>query len=89
MSSITSIPDKNETGSPDGGIIKYFANALENETDFPSYFTEEAKKAYNNIKIVASDENKGLKIVPLMRSDFGVYDAVDAIGFHYRTNATE
>ena len=82
-------PDKNETGSPDGGIIKYFANALENETDFPSYFTEEAKKAYNNIKIVASDENKGLKIVPLMRSDSGVYDAVDAIGFHYRTNATD
>ena len=31
---------------------------------------------------------KGLKIVPLMRSDSGVYDAVDAIGFHYRTNAT-
>ena len=30
----------------------------------------------------------GLKIVPLMRSDSGVYDAVDAIGFHYRTNAT-
>ena len=81
-------PDKNETGSPDGEIIKYFANALKNETDFPSYFTEEAKEAYHNIKIVASDENKGLKIVPLMRSDSGVYDAVDAIGFHYRTNAT-
>ena len=49
-------PDKNETGSPDGEIIKYFANALKNETDFPSYFTEEAKEAYHNIKIVASDE---------------------------------
>lgn len=70
-------PDKNETGSPDGEIIKYFANALKNETDFPSYFTEEAKEAYHNIKIVASDENKGLKIVPLMRSDSGVYDAVE------------
>ncbi len=82
-------PDTNETGNPDGAIIKYFANALKNETEFPSYFTEDAKKAYNNIKIVASDENKGLKIVPLMRSDSGVYDAVDAIGFHYRTNATD
>ena len=82
-------PDKNETGNPDGEIIKYFANALENEKDFPPYFTEEAKQAYNNIKIVASDENKGLKIVPLMRKDSGVYDAVDAIGFHYRTNATD
>ncbi len=82
-------PDKNETGSPDGGIIKYFANALKNEDKFPAYFTDEAIAAYHNIKIVASDENKGLKIVPLMRSDSGVYDAVDAIGFHYRTNATD
>ena len=82
-------PDTNETGNPNGAIIKYFANALKNEKDFPSYFTEEAKQAYHNIKIVASDENKGLKIVPLMREDEGVYNAVDAIGFHYRTNATD
>ena len=45
--------------------------------------------AYRSIKIVASDENKGLKIVPLMRNDKDLYDAVDAIGFHYRTNATD
>lgn len=57
-------PDTNETGNPDSGIIKYFANAIANETDFPEYFTEEAKQAYRSIKIVASDENKGLKIVP-------------------------
>ena len=82
-------PDTNETGNPDGAIIKYFANALKNEKNFPSYFTEEAKQAYNNIKIVASDENKSLNIVPLMRQDEGVYNAVDAIGFHYRTNATD
>ena len=82
-------PDKNETGNPDAGIIKYFANALKNEKDFPSYFTEEAKKAYNNIKIVASDENKGLKIVPMMLKDEDLFNAVDAIGFHYRTNATD
>ena len=82
-------PDTNETGNPDSGIIKYFANAIANETDFPEYFTEEAKQAYRSIKIVASDENKGLKIVPLMRNDKDLYDAVDAIGFHYRTNATD
>ena len=82
-------PDKNETGNPDAGIIKYFANALKNEKDFPSYFTEDAKKAYNNIKIVASDENKGLKIVPMMLKDEDLFNAVDAIGFHYRTNATD
>ena len=82
-------PDTNETGNPDSGIIKYFANAIANETDFPEYFTEEAKQAYRSIKIVASDENKGLKIVPMMRGDKDLYDAVDAIGFHYRTNATD
>lgn len=82
-------PDKNETQNPDGEIIKYFANALKNEGDFPVYFTEEAIAAYHNIKIVASDENKTLNIVPLMLRDSAVYDAVDAIGFHYRTNATD
>ena len=82
-------PDTNETGNPDEAIIKYFANALENETDFPAYFTEDAKTAYNNIRIIASDENKGLQIVPSMRADEEVYEAVDIIGFHYRTDATE
>lgn len=82
-------PDKNETQNPDGEIIKYFANALKNEDKFPVYFTEEAIAAYHNIKIVASDENKTLNIVPLMLRDSAVYDAVDAIGFHYRTNATD
>ena len=82
-------PDKNETRNPDGEIIKYFAKALKSEDQFPDYFTEEAIAAYHNIKIVASDENKTLNIVPLMLRDSDVYDAVDAIGFHYRTNATD
>lgn len=82
-------PDKNETRNPDGEIIKYFANALKSEDKFPDYFTAEAIAAYHNIKIVASDENKTLNIVPLMLRDSDVYDAVDAIGFHYRTNATD
>ncbi len=81
-------PDKNETGDPDEAFIKWFANRIENETNFPDYFTDEAKEAYNSIRIIASDENKGLKIVPSMRSDSELYDAVDIIGFHYRTNAT-
>ena len=82
-------PDKNETRNPDGEIIKYFAKALKSEDKFPDYFTAEAIAAYHNIKIVASDENKTLNIVPLMLRDSDVYDAVDAIGFHYRTNATD
>ena len=77
------------TTTPSIEAHKYFANALKNEGEFPDYFTEEAIAAYHNIKIVASDENKTLNIVPLMLRDSGVYDAVDAIGFHYRTNATD
>lgn len=82
-------PDRNETDDPDEDFIKWFANKVANETEFPDYFTEDAKQAYNNIRIIASDENKGLLIVPSMRADKDLYDAVDIIGFHYRTNATD
>ena len=82
-------PDTNETSNPDEDFIKWFANRVATETEFPDYFTEEAKQAYNNIRIIASDENKGLQIVPSMRADEDLYNAVDIIGFHYRTNATE
>ena len=82
-------PDKNETGDPDEDFIKWFANQVENEKDFPDYFTEAAKDAYHKIRIIASDENKGLNIVPSMRNDAALYNAVDIIGFHYRTNATD
>ncbi len=81
-------PDVNER-NPDATRIKFFANKIENETEFPEYFTQEAIDAYHNIKIVASDENKSLNIVPMMLSDPGVYEAGDAIGFHYRSNATQ
>lgn len=82
-------PDTNETGDPDEDFIKWFANRIETETQFPSYFTQEAIDAYHNIRIIASDENKGLQIVPSMRADEDLYNAVDIIGFHYRTSATE
>ena len=82
-------PDKNETGDPDTKFIKWFAKRIANETEFPSYMDETAKTAYKNIRIIASDENKGLKIVPYMREDKELYEAVDIIGFHYRTNATD
>ena len=80
-------PDTNETGDPDDKFIKWFANEVANETGFPLYFDKEAKEKYNNIRIIASDENKSLNIVPEMRRDKELYDAVDIIGFHYRTDA--
>ena len=81
-------PDKNETSDPDEGFIKWIAAKFENETDFPDYFDQDAIDAYHNIRIIASDENKSLNIVPSMRNDKDLYDAVDIIGFHYRTDAT-
>lgn len=82
-------PDTNETTDPDESFIKWFANRIASETEFPSYFTQEAIDAYHNIRIIASDENKSLQIVPSMRNDADLYNAVDIIGFHYRTNATD
>ena len=38
---------------------------------------KEAQDAYHNIRIIASDENKGLKIVPYMREDAELYNALD------------
>ncbi len=82
-------PDKNETGNPDNAFIKWFSNRVKGETDFPDYMDAAAQAAYKGIRIIASDENKGLKIVPNMRADEDLYHAVDIIGFHYRTNATD
>lgn len=82
-------PDKNETTVPDTAFIKWFSNRVKSETAFPSYMDAKAQAAYKSIRIIASDENKSLQIVPKMREDKDLYDAVDIIGFHYRTNATD
>ena len=78
-------PDKNETTNPDGDFIKWFSNRVKNETEFPDYMDQKAQDAYHSIRIIASDENTSLNIVPKMRSDADLYNAVDAVGFHYST----
>ncbi|MBO5303221.1 MAG: FIVAR domain-containing protein [Lachnospiraceae bacterium] len=82
-------PDENEAVDPDEDFIKWFANKLATEIDFPEYFSEDAKDAYNNIRIIAADEKNTLNIVSSMRNDSELYDAADVIGLHYRTSATE
>ncbi len=77
-------PDTNETSDPDEAFIKWFRNRVSSETEFPDYMNQAAREAYHNIRIIASDENTTLNIVPSMRADAELYDAVDAIGFHYR-----
>ena len=66
-------PDKNETGNPDVKFIKWYKNRVAAETEFPAYMDEGAREAYRNIRIIASDENKSLNIVPRMRSDEDLY----------------
>ncbi|MCI8489168.1 MAG: hypothetical protein HFJ04_02770 [Lachnospiraceae bacterium] len=82
-------PDVNETGNPNDDFIKWYSNRIKGETEFPDYMDEQAQNAYKSIRIIASDENKSLNIVPHMRADEDLYNAVDIIGFHYRTNATD
>ncbi|MFA9465418.1 MAG: FN3 associated domain-containing protein [Velocimicrobium sp.] len=77
-------PDTNETTNPDGDFIKWYKNRVTAENDFPEYMDATAIEAYHNIKIIASDENNSLNIVPSMRADKNLYSAVDAVGFHYR-----
>lgn len=82
-------PDKNETWDPDNEFIVWYRDRVSNEDDFPDYFTNEAMDLYNNMKIIASDENQSLNIVPEMRSNNALYRAVDAIGFHYTTGTAD
>lgn len=82
-------PDTNETRDPDASFIKWFKNRVANEAEFPSYMDEEAKAAYRRIKIIASDENTTLNLVPKMRNDKELYEAVDAVGFHYSTGTKD
>ena len=79
-------PDTNETSNPDEDFIKWFADRIETEDDFPDYFTEDAIEAYHNIKIIASDENKSNYILSSMQSDSTLLSDVDIVGYHYRTD---
>ncbi len=73
--------DANEADEIDGEWIVYFADRLENETD--------ERYDYGEIKIVASDEVGSWKIADAMMSDENLRDAVDVLGEHYNTWASE
>lgn len=79
-------PDKNETGNPDTAFIKWFSSRLKNETVFPAYMDAEAQAAFKNIRIIASDEIDDFKIATSMQNDDALKNAVDIVGFHYRTD---
>ncbi|WP_329124375.1 GH59 galactosidase [Streptomyces sp. NBC_01465] len=85
-------PDKNETRTPDVSFVKWYKNAVVNDTDFsdarygiPVAERGAVAKAYHRIKIVASDENNTLNMGPAMLSDADLFGIVDATGYHYTT----
>ncbi len=65
----------------DGEWIKYLSNALKNDTDAPYDFSK--------IKIVAADEENAWWIADNMLADPELMDAVDIVGSHYTSFATE
>ncbi|MEV0170628.1 GH59 galactosidase [Streptomyces sp. NPDC050803] len=86
-------PDTNETRNPDIPFIKWYKNALVNDTDFadpryglPAEKQAEAARAYQRIKIIASDENTTKNIGPALLTDAELFGMVDAVGYHYNTD---
>jgi|GEM_PF-2526229 S-layer homology domain./Glycosyl hydrolase family 59. len=67
-------PDRNETGTPNVNFIKWFANRMRSDTEFPNY---------DQIKIIASDENTSLNIPTRMLADPDLMNAVDVMAYHY------
>ncbi len=67
-------PDRNETSTPNVQFIKWFAKKMRADSGFPNY---------NNIKIVASDENTTLNIPTRMLADPELMQAVDVMAYHY------
>lgn len=79
-------PDKNETRDPDTAFLIWFSNRIKNETDFPAGMDEKAQQAFKSIRIIASDEIDDFKVATRMQNDTALKNAVDIVGFHYRTD---
>ncbi|MCS7463763.1 DUF5011 domain-containing protein [Paenibacillus doosanensis] len=67
-------PDRNETGTPNANYIKWFANRMRSDNEFPNH---------DKIKIIASDENTTLNIPTKMLADPDLMKAVDVMAYHY------
>ncbi|MGN0592234.1 MAG: family 16 glycoside hydrolase [Ruminococcus sp.] len=73
--------DGNEPAKVDADWIIYFADRLEHE--------EEARYDYGKIQIVASDEVGSWNIADAMMENELLRDAVDILGEHYNTHASD
>ena len=74
-------PDANETWNIDTEWLIYFSERLKSETN--------CRYDYGDIKIVASDEVCSWKIADEMMKNERLRNAVDILGEHYNTHASE
>ncbi|MFT8393561.1 MAG: glycosyl hydrolase [Liquorilactobacillus ghanensis] len=77
-------PDRNETKHPMYRWIKWFANRLRaDKSEFPEGFPVEK---YNDIKLIAADQNYERDFGDQMVADQDLRVKVPAVGFHYNTD---
>lgn len=76
-------PDRNETKHPMYQWIKWFADRLRTDTDFPTDFPV---AQYQRIKIIAADQNYETDFGDAMLSDPDLLQRVAAVGYHYNTD---
>lgn len=77
-------PDRNETKHPMVKWIKWFADRIANDHDkFPNGFPVQK---YNQIKIMAADQNYERDFGDMMVADKELRERVQAVGFHYNTD---
>ncbi|MCT2897985.1 glycoside hydrolase family 30 protein [Lentilactobacillus buchneri] len=80
-------PDRNETKHPMVKWIKWFADRLENDqSEFPNDFPI---SRYQQIKIIAADQNYERDFGDMMIADPDLRERVEALGFHYNTDDGE
>lgn len=76
-------PDRNETKHPMYRWIKWFADRLRNDTDFPADFPV---ARYQQIKLVAADQNYETDFGDGLLKDPELLKQVAAAGYHYNTD---
>ena len=76
-------PDRNETKHPMYQWIKWFADRMQSDQDFPTGFPVEK---YHHIKIIAADQNYETDFGDALLADSDLLDRVAAAGYHYNTD---
>lgn len=76
-------PDRNETKHPMYRWLKWFADRMRTDTDFPADFPVDQ---YQHIKLIAADQNYETEFGDQLLADRELLQRVAAVGYHYNTN---